>query len=292
MRGESTAVKVFEIFKQIQLEGSDTISLSHRYSLEELLRTDCDGFIDSMEQAYLQICKAISSSKKPTEKFSNLMRDLSQSLEKMRNAELVPRHGEPEVPVKHILRFLGHTIGLFSEIALSTYKNIRIFGARTLFMILHSVKLHEFADELEPAELKMAASCVQELLREKINDYRKYGIKIASALQLIMCPGLQSSIDSIVHELLRIISTDDNENIRLLAVKNLVLRQSTLKQFFLRLRDKSPEIRVTVFRKLIAEKVAIHELGLSNLYKVFYDGISSRESLVKNECINCFSSYL
>jgi hypothetical protein len=37
-----------------------------------------------------------------------------------------------------------------------------------------------------------------------------------------------------------------------------VLRKSTLKQFFFRLRDKSPEIRTTVFRKLIAEKISIH----------------------------------
>jgi hypothetical protein len=55
-------------------------------------------------------------------------------------------------------------------------------------MILHSVKLHEIADDIDPKELRMAASCVLELLREKIVDYRKYGIKIASALQLVMCP--------------------------------------------------------------------------------------------------------
>lgn len=80
MKGESTVARVFEVFKQIQLDGSETISHSCRYNLEELLRTDCEAFIDAMEQAYLQICKAVSSSKKPTEKFSSLMRDLSQSL--------------------------------------------------------------------------------------------------------------------------------------------------------------------------------------------------------------------
>lgn len=85
-----------------------------------------------------------------------------------------------------------------------------------------------------------------------------------------------------MYELLKIVSTDDNEDLRSLAVKNLVLKQNTLKQFFLRLRDKSPEIRVTVFKKLMAEKIAIHELGLANLYKVFYDGISSREEVVRH----------
>jgi hypothetical protein len=77
-----------------------------------------------------------------------------------------------------------------------------------------------------------------------------------------------------------------------MAIKNLVLKQATLKQFFLRLRDKSADIRVTVFKKLIAEKIAIHEFGLTYLYKIFYDGISSRETIVKQECIKCFSCYL
>jgi hypothetical protein len=93
---------------------------------------------------------------------------------------------------------------------------------------------------------------------------------------------LNTHIAAIVYELLKIVSTDDNEDLRSLAVKNLVLKQNTLKQFFLRLRDKSPEIRVTVFKKLMAEKIAIHELGLANLYKVFYDGISSREEVVRH----------
>ena len=101
-------------------------------------------------------------------------------------------------------------------------------------------------------------------------------------MQSINCSELNIHIAAIVYELLKIVSTDDNEDLRSLAVKNLVLKQNTLKQFFLRLRDKSPEIRVTVFKKLMAEKIAIHELGLANLYKVFYDGISSREEVVRH----------
>lgn len=101
-------------------------------------------------------------------------------------------------------------------------------------------------------------------------------------MQSINSSELNTHIAAIVYELLKIVSTDDNEDLRSLAVKNLVLKQNTLKQFFLRLRDKSPEIRVTVFKKLMAEKIAIHELGLANLYKVFYDGISSREEVVRH----------
>jgi hypothetical protein len=56
-------------------------------------------------------------------------------------------------------------IDLFSEMGLSTYKTIRVFGARTLFMVLHSTKLVDLADDIHPQILKSAANCVLELLR-------------------------------------------------------------------------------------------------------------------------------
>jgi hypothetical protein len=80
MKTESTITRVFDVFKSVQLEGSNSISHNLRYSLEELLALDPKGAIDALEQAYLQIARAISTTKRPTEKFSNLMRDLCQSL--------------------------------------------------------------------------------------------------------------------------------------------------------------------------------------------------------------------
>jgi|JI6StandDraft_1071083.scaffolds.fasta_scaffold02822_4 hypothetical protein len=80
MKAESTCARVFEVFKNVQLEGSNTISHQQRFQLEDLLVSDPNAAIDAIEQAYLQIARAISTAKRPTEKFSNLMRDLCQSL--------------------------------------------------------------------------------------------------------------------------------------------------------------------------------------------------------------------
>lgn len=80
MKGESTCYRVFDVFKKVQTEGSNNISHQQRFVLEDLLVSDPNGAIDAIEQAYLQIARAISSAKRPTEKYSNLMRDLCQSL--------------------------------------------------------------------------------------------------------------------------------------------------------------------------------------------------------------------
>lgn len=93
---------------------------------------------------------------------------------------------------------------------LSTFKTVRVFGARTLFMVLHSTRLTELADDLTPAVLKQTANCVLELLREKQTDYRKCGIKLASTLQMINSSELQAHTEAIVYELLKIVSTDEN----------------------------------------------------------------------------------
>ena len=61
--------------------------------------------------------------------------------------------------------FFSRMIELFSEMGLSTYKSVRVFGARTLFMVLHSTRLQEISDEIQVSILKTTANCVLELLR-------------------------------------------------------------------------------------------------------------------------------
>ncbi len=101
-------------------------------------------------------------------------------------------------------------IELFSEMGLSTYKSVRVFGARTLFMVLHSTRLQELADDISPHILKSTANCVLELLRERQVDFRKCGIKLASTLQTVNCSELKAHVEAIIYELLKIVSTDDN----------------------------------------------------------------------------------
>ena len=55
-----------KVFKNVQLEGSNTISHQQRFQLEDLLVSDPNAAIDAIEQAYLQIARAISTAKRPT----------------------------------------------------------------------------------------------------------------------------------------------------------------------------------------------------------------------------------
>jgi hypothetical protein len=70
-----------------------------------------------------------------------------------------------------------------------------------------------------------------------------------------------------------------------MAITNLEMNDETLSHLIRRIRDKNSEIRSTVFRKLINEKVFLSNMNLSEIYKLVYDGLGSRDTTVKNSCI-------
>lgn len=58
-----------------------------------------------------------------------------------------------------------------------------------------------------------------------------------------------------------------------------------------RLRDKNPEIRAIVAKKLQGERFKLEAMTVSNLYKLLYDGYGSKEILVKKECLRYFAMF-
>lgn len=72
--------------------------------------------------------------------------------------------------------------------------------------------------------------------------------------------------------------------IRKLALINLEMNEKTFPHLIKRIRDKNPEIRATVFKKLIKEQVPLANLNLSDIYKLIYDGLGSREAAVRDAC--------
>lgn len=78
---------------------------------------------------------------------------------------------------------------------------------------------------------------------------------------------------------------DDQDQIRKLALINLEMNENTFPHLIKRIRDKNPEIRATVFKKLIKEKVPLANLNLSDIYKLVYDGLGSREPSVREACL-------
>ena len=49
----------------------------------------------------------------------------------------------------------------------------------------------------------------------------------------------------------------------------------------MRLRDKNPEIRSIVAKKLQGERFKLEDMTISSIYKLLYDGYGSKEVIVK-----------
>jgi hypothetical protein len=50
------------------------------------------------------------------------------------------------------------------------------------------------------------------------------------------------------------------------------------------MHEKS-DIRATVFKKLMKEKINLKNLQIADLYKMLHDGLYTRDEEVKNDCI-------
>lgn len=61
---------------------------------------------------------------------------------------------------------------------------------------------------------------------------------------------MQEDDNLIEKELLKIMSVEDNEQIRKMVITNLTITKQNLDSILIRLRDKNPEIRSIVIKKL------------------------------------------
>lgn len=74
----------------------------------------------------------------------------------------------------------------------------------------------------------------------------------------------------------------ENKDVRKAAMAILELNDRTFMNFLLRTRDIDSDIRSSVYRKLLIEKIPLSEMKLCNIYKIIYDGVGSREHKVKD----------
>lgn len=67
-----------------------------------------------------------------------------------------------------------------------------------------------------------------------------------------------------------------------MVVTNLVISSCNITRVLVRLRDKNPEIRAIILRKLNGEKYHLLRLSQSNVYKILYDAYGNKDAVVKN----------
>ena len=85
------------------------------------------------------------------------------------------------------------------------------------------------------------------LVRLKVSTYKQIGIKLASIILAWEGP----LRDKIEEELFKIMSVEENEQIRKMAITNLWVSKHNLEKVLIRLRDKSIDIRNIIMKKLV-----------------------------------------
>jgi hypothetical protein len=125
------------------------------------------------------------------------------------------------------------------------------------------------------------------LVRLKVSTYKQIGIKLASIVL-----GWEGQLrDKVEEELFKIMAVEENEQIRKLAITNLWLSRHNLDKVLLRLRDKCPDIRNIILKKLVGEKYQLEQTTVFQRYRLLYDGYGNKESSVQQDTTKFFLRY-
>lgn len=71
-----------------------------------------------------------------------------------------------------------------------------------------------------------------------------------------------------------------------MAITNIQMTEETFDELITRTREIDIHLRLTVYTKLIKEKISLENRDLSSIYKIAYDGLYSRDEAIKTECVN------
>jgi hypothetical protein len=66
-----------------------------------------------------------------------------------------------------------------------------------------------------------------------------------------------------------------------MVITNLNITKENLDTVLIRLRDKNPEIRSIVVKKLQGERFSLYDMTIDQIYRLLYDGYGSKELIVK-----------
>jgi hypothetical protein len=238
----------------------------------------------SLEQGYLKIFQSFHSkaNRKIPPKFEHLAESFFETL---LTKEL--QDNPHTTQTRQTLEMFNSFLALCSEGIYSSIMNIRVMCCRLVFLLLKLIPPHHLESYLTGEVQDALLNSTLHLLRTRVSTYRQLGVKLASLILNSGCP----KGEEVEQELFKILSVEDNDQIRKLVMTNLSIRRGNLEDLLVRLRDKNPEIRTIVAKKLQGEKFKLEDMTISNLYKLLYDGYGSKEAAVKKECLLYFSTF-
>jgi len=112
------------------------------------------------------------------------------------------------------------------------------------------------------------------------------GIKIASFLQHLSDSKIQRELQVLKKEMLKCMCCEDSKEIRKVAITNIQMTEETFDELINRTREIDIHLRMTIYTKLIKEKIPLQNKDLSSIYKIAYDGLYSRDEAIRKECVN------
>lgn len=66
-----------------------------------------------------------------------------------------------------------------------------------------------------------------------------------------------------------------------MTIINLMIKPNNIDRVLIRLRDKCPEIRSIIIRKLIGEKYPLENMTIKQRFHVLYDGFGNKDILIQ-----------
>lgn len=155
---------------------------------------------------------------------------------------------------KENINSLNSFVELLSEAMQSSIMNVKVMAARMMFQLLKALPYGEPFDRLLDEGIQnLIGKSVYLMVKNRVSTYRQLGIKLSSVV-LLMNTESKSAIEN---ELFTILSTEDNELIRKMVMTNIPLTMSNIDKILTRLRDKSPDIRAILLRRLLSDKFGL-----------------------------------
>lgn len=152
-------------------------------------------------------------------------------------------------------------------------------------ILLKILSREELSSKIDCKVVKYLINGAIGLLKHKSN-IKILGIKIGSFLQHYNDQQIISEQQILRKEMLRCMCCDESKEIRKLAITNIQMNDENFEELIMRTREIDGSLRLTIYIKLVKEQILLENKDLGSIYKVVYDGLYSRDELVRKQCVN------